>query len=184
MGRSPYLDQEPGGVLVLHLNKWIGTLYLFGCSGLLVVLIYYLYLTAEALLLNGKFNFSTLISVLFIIQLSVGLLCLIPGIIRFLARLITGGGGVVLDETGVWQLGIKGRRTVYLEWVKVESFYLRFHTVKSFLKIVKYKLYTDAIGSERFAFCQGPYENIGKAELVELLNRWREKFGGTSEAAS
>jgi hypothetical protein len=89
----------------------------------------------------------------------------------------------------VWFIGFGGRKGKCIEWKYMNTFSLGWWVFKPpifarYSKAILGEYYEAKWPNPRFLFCQGPYENIGKAELVELLNRWREKFGGTSEAAS
>jgi hypothetical protein len=108
--------------------------------------------------------------------------------VQILVLLISGGGGILLNECGVQAISFGGRLGRRIEWREVKTVsldsVLKFVILSRCTKAIFFEDVTKHTGKPKFAFCQGPYENIGKAELVELLNRWREKFGGTSEAAS
>lgn len=183
MGRSPYLDQEPGGVLVLTPCKWRWVLPFALFWGVSLIYGYVLWIAGLHCFVKTTFDYFLLI-----VQWVSLLIFDVFGVLN-LVVLMSGGGGIQLDRIGVWFIGFGGRKGRCIEWKHMNTFSLGWWVFKPpifarYSKAILGEYYEAKWPNPRFLFCQGPYENIGKAELVELLNRWREKFGGTSEAAS
>lgn len=182
MSRSTYLDQEPGGVLVLKPVKWQ---WMWPCVLFWGVSLIYGYLFWIA---GIHWFVKTTFDYIYLIVQWVSLAMFDAISIQILVLLLSGGGGILMNESGVWAISFEGRLGRKIEWGEVESFYsmpvLNFVILSRYTRAIFFKCITGHANKPKFAFCQGPYHDINKAELVELLNRWREKFGGTSEAAS